>query len=117
MIAVGWLLPGGGYLLTGRHGRFGLFFALICGLFAAGVALRGGYLWPHAEDLIGLDGFTIRVAQAGTLAKALAGAPYFIATLFGDAHNYAQGRIHEYGTTLLSVAGILNVLALLDARK
>jgi hypothetical protein len=117
MIVAGWLVPGGGYLLSKRYAQFAIFLTLICGVFAAGLALHGGNAWPRAEDLQGLDGLSARIAQAGALAKALAGGPYLIAAMLGDIHTYTQGRIHEYGTTLLSMAGILNVLALLDARR
>ena len=117
MIAIGWLVPGGGYLLTKRYTQFALFLILICGAFAAGLSLHGGNAWPHAVDLQGLDGLSARIAQAGALAKCLAGGPYLIAAMLGDINTYTQGRIHEYGTTLLSMAGILNLLALMDARR
>jgi hypothetical protein len=78
--------------------------------------LHGSNLWPRAEDLQGLDGFTARIAQAGALTKYLAGGPSLVAAIF-DPTTYAQGRTHEYGTTLLSMAGLLNVLAIADARR
>jgi hypothetical protein len=116
-IVAAWLVPGGGYLLARRYKQGTLFLALICAAVAAGVALHGGNLWPRAEDLQGLDGLTARIAQAGALAKGLAGGPYLIAASFGDVNTYTQGRIHEYGTTLLTMAGLLNVLAIVDARR
>ncbi len=117
MIIAGWLVPGGGYLLTKRYTQFAVFLTLVCGVFAVGMSLHGGNAWPGAEDLQGLDGLSARIAQAGALAKCLVGAPYLIAAMLGDINTYTQGRIHEYGTTLLSMAGILNLLALMDARR
>jgi len=117
MIAIRWLVPGAGYLLTKRYAQFALFLTLICGMFAVGLSLHGGNAWPRAEDLQGLDGLSARIAQAGALAKCMAGGPYLIAAMLGDINTYTQGRIHEYGTTLLGMAGILNLLALMDAFK
>jgi hypothetical protein len=116
-MVVGWLVPGGGYLVTRRYRQFALFLALVCGVFALGLMLHGGNAWPRAEDLKGLDGFSAGIAQAGALAKTLAGGPYLIAAVFGHPNSYTQGRIHEYGTTLLTMAGFLNALGLLEARR
>jgi hypothetical protein len=113
--AVGWLLPGGGYLLTRRYAQFAAAFGLICGAFLAGIALQGGSLWIQPGELEGVDGFTALVAQAGVAGKALAGAPYLLARVFYRSQTYLQGRLHEYGTTLLLCAGIMNLLALADA--
>lgn len=117
MIAIGWLVPGGGYLLAKRYTQFAVFLTLVCGLFAVGLSLHGGNAWPRAADLQGLDELSARIAQAGALAKCLTGGPYLIAGMLGDINTYTQGRIDEYGTTLLSMAGILNLLALMDAFK
>jgi hypothetical protein len=65
--------------------------------------------------LDGVDGFTALVAYAGVAGKALAGLPFLLARLFYHSQSYALGRVHEYGTTLLLFAGIMNLLALADA--
>ncbi|HLK66414.1 MAG TPA: DUF6677 family protein [Bryobacteraceae bacterium] len=111
----GWLVPGGGYLLIGRKQQFVLFLLLVTIAFAAGVALQGGMLWPQDAELHGLDGFTSLLAQAGTLVKMLAGGPYLLARCLDYSQTFVQGRLHEYGTILLVMAGLLNVLALADA--
>lgn len=113
----GWLIPGGGYLLAKRYAQFAVFLTLVCGLFIAGLSLHGGNAWPRSEDLQGVDGLSARIAQAGVLVKWLAGGPSLLAMLLGDFNSYVQGRVHEYGTTLLTMAGILNLLAFMDARR
>jgi hypothetical protein len=113
--AFGWLVPGGGYLLIGRKRQFALFLLLISTSFAAGLALHGGLLWPQAGELQGLDGLSAVLAQSGGLVKALAGGPYLLARLFDYSQGFLEGRLHEYGTTLLMMAGLLNLLALADA--
>jgi len=110
----GWLLPGGAYLLARRYLQFVLSLALVCGATAFGVALQGANLWPQAGELQGLDDFTARVAQAGALGKALAGGPYLAARVSHYSQTYLSGQTHEYGTTLLTLAGLLNLLALAD---
>ena len=113
--ALGWLVPGGGYLLIGRVRQFALSLLLVSGAFTAGVALHGGNLWPQPDELQGMDGFTALLAQAGTLVKLLAGGPYLLARFFDYSQSVIQGRLYEYGTMLLVVAGLLNLLALADA--
>lgn len=113
--AFGWLLPGGAYLLQRRYLQFAGFAALVSATFAAGILLQGGSQWPQAVDLRGLDGFTSLFFQAGALTRTLAGGPFLLAQLLGLTHPFLDSRIHEYGTTLLVLAGVLNVLAISDA--
>jgi hypothetical protein len=81
----------------------------------SGMTLGGGNLWPQPADLAGLDLFTVLLAKAASLTKLLAGAPYLLARLCGYSQNAFDGRLHEYGTTLLVIAGLLNLFALADA--
>lgn len=113
--AFGWLVPGGAYLLARRYLQFAVSLALVCCSTAAGVALHGANLWPQAYELQGLDGLTAGMAQAGALARALAGGPYLLARLFHYSQTFLGGQTHEYGTTLLALAGLFNLLALADA--
>jgi hypothetical protein len=113
----GWLVPGGVYLLGRRYVRFALCLALVSAAFGAGVALHGANLWPQAAETQGLDGLTALLALAGALTKALAGGPYFLARLFDYSVPYATGPAHEYGTTLLLLAGLFNLLTLSDGLK
>ena len=116
----GWLVPGGTHLLMRRYLQFAVFAFAVWVAFAAGIALHGGYGWPQPAELAGLDGFTAFLFKAGALAKLLAGAPYLAARLFFGPSSFLDGRLHEYGTTLLTMAGVLNVLAVssaLDLRK
>jgi len=113
--AAAWLVPGGGYLLARRYRQFGAFLLLVSAAFAAGVALGGGNLWPGPAELQGMEGLSALAARAGTLAKMMAGGPYLLARLCGYSQNLLEGGLHEYGTALLTLAGLLNLLALADA--
>jgi hypothetical protein len=111
----GWLVPGGSYLLMRRYAQFVGFAILVTTTFGAGLALQGGLGWPQAAELQGLDAFTSLFFQAGALAKALAGGPFLLAQLLHSAPSFLDGRLHEYGTTLLVMAGVFNVLAVSSA--
>jgi hypothetical protein len=112
--AFGWLVPGGAYLMSRRYLQFAVSLALVCCAAIAGVALRGANLWPQPGELQGLDGFTAGLAQVGAAAKALAGGPYLLARLCQYSQSFVNGQTHEYGTTLLVLAGLFNLLALVD---
>jgi hypothetical protein len=81
------------------------------------MALHGASLWPRAIELQGLDNFAAGVARAGALAKAMAGVPYFVTRLGDYPQTFLSGQTHEYGTTLLVLAGLFNLLALTDAME
>jgi hypothetical protein len=115
LAAFGWLVPGGAYLLQRRYLQFAGFALLVSASFAAGLALHGGFQWPQPAELQGLDGFTVLFFKAGALAKLLAGGPILLAHLFDGPHSFLEGRLHEYGTTLLTLAGVFNLLAVSNA--
>jgi hypothetical protein len=115
LAAFGWLVPGGAYLLMRRYVQFAIFAVIVVAAFAAGLAMHGGCRWPAPAELAGLDGFTALVFQAGAFAKLLAGGPYLLARVFDGSGTFLEGRVHEYGTTLLVMAGVVNVLAVSSA--
>ena len=115
LAAFGWLVPGGAYLLTRRYLEGAVFAVIVCLAFGSGLAMQGSVLRPTAAELQGLDPFTSYVFQAGAFAKMLAGAPFLAASWFGVGGGFLAGRAHDYGSTLLLMAGIFNVLAISSA--
>ncbi len=115
LAAFGWLVPGGAYLLMRRYAQFVVFAAAVCAAFGAGLALQGGCGWPSPADLNGADGLTALALRAGAFARMLAGGPYLIARILGSGGDLSGGRLHEYGATLLAMAGVCNVLAVSSA--
>jgi hypothetical protein len=115
LAVIGWLIPGGAFLLTRRYLRFAGSLTLVTVTFGLGLALHGGYRWPQPVDLEGLDSLTSLSFRAGAVSKLLAGAPFLLASFWGGAHGFLDGRLHEYGTTLLSLAGLFNLLAISNA--
>jgi hypothetical protein len=111
----GWFIPGGAYLLRRRYLAFAVFCVLVCATFAAGIALQGASAWPQPADLAGLPGLDGLLLRAGAFAKLLAGAPYLLAQAAGPSEPFLTGRLHEAGTSLLTMAGLFNLLALAGA--
>jgi len=120
LAAFGWLVPGGAYLLMRRYLQFAIFAGVVTATFVAGAALHGGAAWPSAAELDGLDGFAVTIFKAGAIGKFLAGGPYLLNALFGGSGSFLSSRLHEYGSTLMVMAGAFNVLGVssaLDLRK
>jgi hypothetical protein len=120
LAAFGWLVPGGTYLLMRRYLQFAVFAIVVWTAFGAGIALQGGLSWPQPAELAGLNTSATWILRAGALSKPLAGGPYLAAQVFGWPGSFLEGRVHEYGTTLLMMAGLFNVLAIstaFDLRK
>ena len=112
----GWLVPGGAYLLMRRYLQFAVFAVLVSTTFAAGLALHGGLQWPQPADLQGLDTFTVLIFKAGAVGQtSRRHARFCSASFFDGSHAFLDGRLHEYGTTLLILAGLFNLLAVSNA--
>jgi hypothetical protein len=101
-----WLLPGLGHLIQRRYIRGLLLMLAIFVMFFAGLGMQGKVYAPNTGDLLDVLGF---VGDVG------AGALYFIARMM----NWGIGNIHravaDYGTKYIVVAGLLNVIAAVDA--
>jgi hypothetical protein len=101
-----WLVPGLGHLLLGRWGRALVFFVAAGGLVVTGYLLRGNVFPPHSGDPFGTLGF---LADAGT------GAFYYFSRFFEAAGSDVSRAAGDYGTRFIAAAGVVNVLAVLDA--
>ena len=100
---VGWIIPGGGHFLQGRKARGAVAFGLVVTLFAVGCYLAGGTNLDRARHFYYWAG------------QALLGPIAFVTeTLSGHPMMTERPRYEDAGIVLSSVAGILNVLLLLD---
>ena len=106
MCVVSWLVPGAGHLIQGRRQKGLIFLIALPVMFALGLALKGR-LFPFvfSEPLVGLAA----VANLGM------GVPYFIASVLGLGAGIVTAASYEYGNTFLIVAGLLNMLVVVDA--
>ena len=109
-VALAWFVPGGGHFLLKRPGRAALLLTSILTMFLFGLMMGGEFLKPQGGDLL-----TIIIYYGGFLCDLLAGAPYLIAAAMGYSQPDMAGAVHDYGTKFLVAAGLLNVLAMIDA--
>jgi len=101
-----WLVPGLGHLMLGRTRRALTFFVIVTGMFALGLYLHG--------DLSPLDTSKPLTFLSGA-AKIGVGLPFFAAKLLGMGSGDLTALTYEYGYTFCIVAGLLNMLIMLDA--
>ena len=101
-----WLLPGAGHLWLRRTAKGLIFLGTLVLMFAIGLVLEGR-LFPFevAQPLVALAA----VADAGI------GLPYFAAWVLGLGPGTVVATTYEYGNTFLIVAGLLNLLVVIDA--
>jgi hypothetical protein len=102
-----WVFPGVGHLFLGRIGKALVLMGSILALFVLGVMMDSRLqLHLGLEDPLAL---LFSAAQMGI------GAPYVIARLLGFEEGLVTSPTYEYGNTFTAVAGLLNILVILDA--
>jgi hypothetical protein len=109
-VALGWLIPGGGHFLLKKAGRGLLLLFSVLGMFVCGLMMRGAMFQPQTGDLL-----TILINTGGFLGDLASGIPYLFSVWFGYNQPDMPGAVHDYGTKFLVTAGLLNVLAMVDA--
>ncbi len=110
VLALGWLIPGGGHFLLKRTGRGVLLLVAISGMFACGLMMRGAMFQPQSGDLL-----TTVINTGGFIGDIASGLLYLLSVWLGYNQPDMPGHVHDYGTKFLVTAGLLNILALTDA--
>ena len=106
MCAAAWLVPGAGHLLQGRTQKGLVFLIVLPLMFATGLWLEGRlFPFQFVEPLVGLAA----IADLGI------GLPYVIAKAMGLGAGRVVALTYEYGNAFVIVAGLLNMLVVLDA--
>jgi hypothetical protein len=106
VLFAGWLVPGAGHFLLGKWVRGTLIFASILGMYLLGLGLQGKIYVPNSGDILDILGFLGQV-----------GMGYFLARLFGWGASSVLMTLGDYGTKFLTVAGLLNIIAAVDAHS
>jgi TM2 domain-containing membrane protein YozV len=106
-LIAGWLVPGAGHFLLGKWYRGALLAASILGMFAMGIAMQGK-LYSGAHDILDILGLV------GDLGNGLL---YVLSRAIGLGADQAQVTTADYGTRFIVVAGLLNVIAAVDAHN
>ena len=110
VLLLAWLVPGGGHFLQKRTGRGAILLASVASMFLLGLMMRGAMFQPQTGDLL-----TTVIYVGGFLANLASGLLYFITTWLGYNQPDVAGHVHDYGTKFLVAAGLLNILAMVDA--
>jgi hypothetical protein len=110
VVGLGWLIPGGGHFLLKRPGRGALLLASVLSMFLLGLMMRGAMFQPQTGDIL-----TTIIYCGGFIGDLASGLLYLLATWLGYSQPDVAGHVHDYGTKFLVAAGLLNVLAMVDA--
>jgi hypothetical protein len=109
-VALGWLIPGGGHFLLKRTGRGALLLVSITAMFLCGLMMRGAMFQPQTGDLL-----TTLINTGGFIGNVCSGILYLLSVWLGYNQPDVAGHVHDYGTKFLVTAGLLNILAMVDA--
>jgi hypothetical protein len=109
-VALGWLIPGGGHFLLKRTGRGILLLAAVSCMFLCGLMMRGAMFTPQSGDLL-----TTLINTGGFVGDVFSGILYLLSVWLGYSQPDQAGHVHDYGTKFLVTAGLLNILAMVDA--
>jgi hypothetical protein len=106
LCAAAWLVPGAGHYLLGRRGRALVLFLAILAMFGFGLLMKGQFFSTGSPSWLETLGYfgEMCVGLAMPVARFFAysgGDPSFVSA--------------DFGTAFLVSAGMLNVLAILDA--
>ena len=101
-----WAIPGAGHLWLGRRNKGLIFLVALPLMFAIGLALRGRlFPFDFSDPLVLLE----------ALADFGMGATYFLSKTLGYGAGDVRAVTYEYGNAFLVVAGLLNLLVVIDA--
>ena len=109
-LALSWLIPGGGHFLLKKTGRGILLLLAVTSMFVCGLMMRGAMFQPASGDLL-----TILINTGGFIGDVCSGILYLLTVWLGYNQPDVAGHVHDYGTKFLVTAGLLNVLAMVDA--
>jgi hypothetical protein len=107
-LLAGWLVPGAGHFLLRKPIRGALLSLSILIMFGVGIGLQGKVYAPNTGDLLDMLNF------AGQLGSGLL---YLLARLFDWGQPSVTNALGDYGTKFIVVAGLLNVVAAIDAHS
>jgi hypothetical protein len=102
-----WVWPGLGHLYLKRRARGFVLMGALLALFVLGIAMDS-----RLQLHLGLED---PLALLFSVAQMAVGAPYFLARSLGFEAGMVTSPTYEYGNTFTAVAGLLNVLVILDA--
>jgi TM2 domain-containing membrane protein YozV len=106
-LIAGWLVPGAGHFLLGKWVRGTLLAVSIVAMFVLGLAMQGK-IYTSAQEILDMLG------MAGDLGGGLL---YVVSRGMGLGGQPIQTTVADYGTKFIVVAGLLNIIAAVDAHN
>jgi hypothetical protein len=79
-------------------------------MFLLGLMMRGAMFQPQTGDIL-----TTVIYVGGFIGDLASGVFYLLSVMLGYNQPDVAGHVHDYGTKFLVGAGLLNVLAMVDA--
>ncbi len=110
-VLAAWIIPGAGHFMLKKAGRGALLFGSVVLMFLFGLSMSGMMFTPEK----GPDYLTSLINYGGFACNLAAGGMYVLAMMFGYSQPDMAGDVHDYGTKFLVTAGLLNILAMVDA--
>ncbi|MDE1154949.1 MAG: hypothetical protein PW735_04365 [Acidobacteriaceae bacterium] len=107
-LLAGWLVPGAGHVLVRKPIRAALLFVAIGGMYVTGLALQGKVYSLGSGDIFDMLGF---VGQLGS------GILFMLTKTMGWGAAAATTTLSDYGSKFLICAGLLNLIAAVDAHS
>ncbi|MGA2887906.1 MAG: DUF6677 family protein [Terracidiphilus sp.] len=106
-LIAGWLVPGAGHFLLRKWGRGALLTVSILAMFVLGLAMQGK-LYGNPHDILE------SLCMAGDLGNGLL---YIVSRILGLGADQVQVTTADWGARFIVVAGLLNVIAAVDAHN
>jgi hypothetical protein len=106
LVLAAWAVPGAGHLWLGRRPKGLVFIIAIPVMFVIGLMLRGRLVSFDLSDPL------VCLIAMGEMSVGLT---YFAASALGYGAGDVRAVTYEYGNTFLIVAGLLNLLVVIDA--
>lgn len=106
-LIAGWLVPGAGHFLLRKWWRGTLLAISIVCMFALGLAMQGR-IYSNAHDILEI---------LGLLGDLGSGLLYIVSRAMGLGGDSVQLTVADWGTRFIVVAGLLNIIAAVDAHN
>ncbi|HVC48270.1 MAG TPA: DUF6677 family protein [Terracidiphilus sp.] len=106
-LIAGWLIPGAGHFVLGKWVRGSLLAASIFTMFVLGLAMHGK-IYSSGHDILGM------LCLVGDLGNGLL---YIVSRVMGLGDVFVQTTVADWGRRFIVVAGLLNVIAAVDAHN
>ena len=103
---LGWLAPGAGHFLLKRYYRGALMFISVFAMFFLGLWMDGKIYNPNTGDILDMLGFVGDIGGGGL---------YILGRIMEWGHGAVAVATADYGTKYIIVAGLLNIICIVDA--